>query len=113
MVCFSSQALAAVMALSLALPSTLAHPGEKVSQESLKREMSLRSAQHAAASRSLSKCQNSPAALALKSRAINRRAEKVTKLRKERGLTASTSCPACHPLLSLPTYLPAHEKHGR
>lgn len=89
MVYFSSQALAAVMALSLALPSTLAHPGEKVSPESMKREMSLRNAQHAHASRSLSKCSNSPAAVALKQRSVARRAEKVAKLRQERGLMAS------------------------
>lgn len=93
MVQFNVQALTAAVALSMALPSTLAHPGEKVTPESMKREMSLRNQQHAAASRSLAKCQNSPAALALKQRAIARRAEKVTKLRKERGLTASTSKP--------------------
>lgn len=90
MVYFSSQTLAAVLALSLALPSTLAHPGEQVTSESMKREMSLRNAQHAAASRSLSQCQNSPAAVALKARAAARRAEKVANLRTERGLHKST-----------------------
>lgn len=88
MVYISSRALAAVMALALSVPSTLAHPGEQVTQDSVKREMSLRNAQHAAASRSLSQCQNSPAAVALKTRAAARRAGKLASLRTARGLNS-------------------------
>lgn len=107
MVYFSSQAVAAIMALSSALPSTLAHPGEKVSPESMKREMSLRNAQHAYASRSLSKCSNSPAAVALKQRSVARRAEKVAKLRQERGLTASM----CHSQTLFPAIPHVYRDH--
>lgn len=79
------KALAAVMAI---IPLALTHPGENV--EAVKREMAMRSTQHAAAARSLSKCQDSTEALALRERSAARRAAKVTELRRKRGLTTGT-----------------------
>jgi hypothetical protein len=79
------KALAAVMAI---IPLTLAHPGENV--EAIKKEMAARNVAHAAATRSLAKCQGSVEALALRERSAARRAAKVTELRRKRGLTSGT-----------------------
>lgn len=62
----------------------LSHPGEDI--EVIKREMYARNAAHAAATRSLSQCQDSAGALNLRRRSATRRAEKVTELRNKRGL---------------------------
>ncbi|KAI1267604.1 Intradiol ring-cleavage dioxygenase [Xylariaceae sp. FL1019] len=72
------------LAVALALPVALAHPGED--KEMMKREMVARNLQHAKASRALSACQGSPRAKALKSRAAARRAAKAHELRVKRGL---------------------------
>ncbi|CZR63100.1 related to GPI anchored dioxygenase [Phialocephala subalpina] len=80
MVAFNS-----LVALLATVPLILAHPGENV--EAIKAEMVKRNAQHAAATRSLSECQNSAEALALRERSAARRAAKVTELRRKRGLT--------------------------
>lgn len=79
-------ALNSLFAIAATLPLlACAHPGENV--EVLKAEMAKRNTQHAAATRALSQCQGSEAALDLKARAAARRAAKVTELRKKRGLT--------------------------
>lgn len=75
-------------AILATVPLVLAHPGENV--EAIKAEMMKRNVQHAAASRSLSQCQDSAQALALRERSAARRAAKVTELRKKRGLTSGT-----------------------
>lgn len=80
------KALAAVLAI---IPIVLAHPGENV--EAIKREMAMRNTQHAAATRSLSKCQDSTQALELRKRSAARRASKVKELRAKRGLTTGKS----------------------
>lgn len=72
------------IAVALALPLALAHPGED--KEILKREMAMRNAQHAKATRSLASCQDSPQAKALRSRAAARRMAKARDLRTKRGL---------------------------
>lgn len=78
------QTLAATLALPLAV---IAHPGEN--KEAIKREMDLRNTQHAYASRSISECQNTAQALALKQRTAERRAAKAIELREKRGLSHS------------------------
>ncbi|KAI0125607.1 Intradiol ring-cleavage dioxygenase [Xylariales sp. AK1849] len=78
-------ALKTLVALA-AVPLALAHPGEN--KEAIKREMAMRNAQHAIASRALSKCRDSPQAVELRSRAAARRAAKATQLRTMRGLVA-------------------------
>lgn len=82
----SLQSLVAILGLSTV---TLAHPGENV--EAIKREMAQRNTQHAYASRSLAKCQDSPQAMALKTRSAARRAAKAMELREQRGLTTGIS----------------------
>jgi hypothetical protein len=77
------------LAALVALPLALAHPGENV--EAIKREMTMRNIQHAAATRSLSQCQNAPHARALRETAAARRAEQVRELRTKSGLTDSKS----------------------
>lgn len=78
------QALAAVVALTHCV---LAHPGENV--EAIKHEMRVRNLAHAAASRSLAACQDTPNAVALRERTAARRAAKATELRAKRGISKS------------------------
>lgn len=81
--------LAAVMAF---VPLVLTHPGENI--DAIKREMAMRNTQHAAATRSMSNCQDSIEFVALKKQSAARRAAKVGELRRNRGLTTGI---ASHP----------------
>jgi hypothetical protein len=79
------------LAVALALPLALAHPGEN--KELLKREMAMRNVQHAKTSRSLASCQDSAQAKALRSRAAARRSAKAHDLRVKRGLVSGKVLP--------------------
>jgi PAB1-binding protein PBP1 len=85
MVAFSKLAVAAIAGFATA------HPGEHHDAHHMKRELVARD--HAArnGARSLAQCGNSAYAQALKTRSIQRRAEKVKSLRKERGIETSKS----------------------
>lgn len=78
-----------VVAAILAAPFVLAHPGETA--EAVKREMARRNVQHAAATRALSQCQDTPQAVALRRDAAIRRATKANELRAKRGLMSGKS----------------------
>lgn len=81
--------IAATLAAASVLGSAVAHPGEVHTAEEIKREVAAHKAQQVKARRSLAQCSNSPAALALKERAVARRAAKAQLLREQRGLTKS------------------------
>jgi hypothetical protein len=81
--------LAASLAAASAIGSAVAHPGEIHTPEEVKREIVAHKAQQVKARRSLADCANSPAAVALKERAVARRAATAQKLREQRGLTKS------------------------
>jgi PAB1-binding protein PBP1 len=65
-----------------------AHPGESHSAHHMKREIVARDHQARVAARSLGNCANSAASRALKTRAVQRRAEKVKELRQKRDIKA-------------------------
>ncbi|KAH6656871.1 Intradiol ring-cleavage dioxygenase [Truncatella angustata] len=79
--------IAATLAAASVIGSAVAHPGEIHTPEEIKREIDAHKAQQIKARRSLAQCSNSPAALALKERAVARRAAVAQKLREQRGLT--------------------------
>jgi len=79
--------LTAALALTLFIAGTAAH-----TEEQIKRELSLRQHVTSHSKRALDKCANSPAALALKQRAIARRAAKARAIREKRGLRSRESC---------------------
>ncbi|KAI0126145.1 Intradiol ring-cleavage dioxygenase [Xylariales sp. AK1849] len=91
-----------LLAAMMALPSVLAHPGEN--QEAIKREMVLRNDQQMKAARSLAACQDSPNALALRSRAAARRAAKASELRVKRGLGSEHMSHQKRDLTNMATY---------
>ncbi|OLN96221.1 hypothetical protein CCHL11_04492 [Colletotrichum chlorophyti] len=73
----------------LALASYVsAHPGEHHSHDHMKRNIQLRDNVAAIGQRSLSSCSNSAGALAMKKRAVERRAQKVKEIREKKGLKA-------------------------
>lgn len=80
MVAFTNVALAALASFAAA------HPGEKHSPSHMKRELDARDNAARLAARSLAACGNSEHALALKSRSIQRRADKVKSIREKRGI---------------------------
>lgn len=65
-----------------------AHPGETHSNEHLRREIAARDLNAAVGARALGQCADSATARRVKQRNIQRRAETVEALRKERGITA-------------------------
>ncbi|KAK6065126.1 extracellular dioxygenase protein [Seiridium cupressi] len=79
--------IAASLAAAAVIGSAVAHPGEVHTAEEIKREIAAHKAQQAKTRRSLAEVGHSPAALALKERAVARRAAIAQKLREERGLT--------------------------
>jgi hypothetical protein len=83
------RSVTATLAAASVIGSALAHPGEHHTAEEIKREIAAHKAQQVKARRSLAECSNSPAALALKERAIARRAATAQRIREERGLTKS------------------------
>ncbi|KAI0163464.1 Intradiol ring-cleavage dioxygenase [Pestalotiopsis sp. NC0098] len=78
---------AASLAAASAIGSAVAHPGEVHTPEEIKREIAAHKAQQVKARRSLAECASSPAAIALKERAVARRAAIAQQLREQRGLT--------------------------
>lgn len=80
---------AASLAAASAIGSAVAHPGEVHTPEEIKREIAAHKAQQVKARRSLAECASSPAAIALKERAVARRAAIAQQLREQRGLTKS------------------------
>ena len=81
----------ALVALMATIPLAFAHPGETA--DAMKAEMVKRNAQHAAATRALSQCQDSAQVLELKRRSVARRVAKVSELRTKRGLTTGMIIP--------------------
>lgn len=65
-----------------------AHPGESHTGEHLKREIAARDHHAAVGARALGQCSNSATARRMKQRSVQRRAETVEALRKERGIKA-------------------------
>ncbi|GAP93192.1 putative gpi anchored protein [Rosellinia necatrix] len=84
MVAFTNVVLASA---SLLAGHVTAHPGESHSATHMKRELVARDNAASVGARSLGSCSNSPAAQALKTRSIMRRADKVRSIREKRGLT--------------------------
>lgn len=82
--------LAASLAVSSIVGSVFAHPGEVHTEEEMKREIDEHVAAQVKARASLAACSSSPAALALRARAIERRAATAQALREKRGIVKST-----------------------
>lgn len=80
MVAFSKMAVAALAGFAAA------HPGEKRDEKKMKREIVARDNHARVGARSLAQCGNADYAKALKTRSVQRRAEKVQSIRKERGI---------------------------
>lgn len=80
MVAFSKLAVAALAGYATA------HPGEEHDDHKMKREIVARDHHARNGARSLAKCGDSAYAQAVKARAVQRRADKVKAIRKERGI---------------------------
>lgn len=81
--------IAASVAVASIFGSAVAHPGEVQTAEEIKREINSYTAAHVKAGRSLARVANSPAARALRTRAVARRTATAEALREKRGLTKS------------------------
>lgn len=71
---------------AIAASAVVAHPGEHHSNEHIRREIDVRDAHAAHGARALSGCSGSATARRVKQRNLQRRADKVQALRKERGI---------------------------
>lgn len=71
---------------AIAASAVVAHPGEHHSNEHIRREIDVRDAHAAHGARALGGCSNSATARRVKQRNLQRRADKVQALRKERGI---------------------------
>ncbi len=80
MVAFSKIAVAAFAGYAVA------HPGEKHNAGHMKRELAARDVAAQVGARSLAACSNKPHARALNQRSVTRRAQKVSDIRKQRGI---------------------------
>lgn len=67
----------------------LAHPGEKHSNEHIRREIEVRDLHAAHGARALSQCAGSSTARRLKQRSVQRRSERVNAIREARGIKAN------------------------
>lgn len=83
MVGFSKFALSAAL-----VAGALAHPGEKHDNAHIRRQIDVRDMHASIGARSLSQCSNSATARRRDQRSVQRRAEKVKAIRKEKGITA-------------------------
>ncbi|KAI4600779.1 hypothetical protein KJ359_012941 [Pestalotiopsis sp. 9143b] len=83
MVAFSKVAVAALAGFAAA------HPGEKHDEQKMKREIVARDNHARNGARSLAKCGDADFAKALKTRSVQRRAERVQNLRKDLGIKSA------------------------
>lgn len=74
---------------AIAAGVAVAHPGEHHSNEHIRREIDVRDAHAAHGARALAQCADSATARRVKQRNVQRRADKVQALRKERGITTN------------------------
>lgn len=82
------QAITASLALSSLMGAVVSHPGETADQKT--REIEAHHAAQTKARDAMGKCSESPGALALKSRAAERRAATVRTLREKRGIATDS-----------------------
>jgi len=81
---------AAVAAVSMA-GLTLAHPGEQHNHMQIKRDIAARESRATLGKRALANCTTSATHQALMQQSAHRRAQTLQTLRKQRGITTSTS----------------------
>lgn len=71
------------------IAGVVAHPGEKHSNDHIKRDIEVRDIHAAIGARALAQCSNSAIARRSKQRAVQRRADKVQAIREARGIKAN------------------------
>lgn len=86
---FNLRFVAAGLAALSIIGAATGHPGEVHTAEEIQRDIAQHKTQQVKARRSLGGCANSASAVALKTRAVSRRAAMAQTLRENRGLTKS------------------------